>query len=342
MKAQRLACSLALALTALAGIARGADYHYVHLAVPSPTEAVRWYTQHMECDAIPERTDAVACGSVEILFGVRPTVGGSPGTGVDHIGFSYADLTAEMERLERVGVGGRGVRLQRFDDGSTLREVAGLVRHGFVFDPWGTRIELVEDAGHVGFHHIHLSSSDPDAALAWYEDTFGGERAALNGQIDGLLFDNVWLLVSAHPEGMPAPTEGRAIDHLGFLVPDLDEAAASLGERGIAFERPPESGRTSARRAFLAGPDNVTLSVVEPGWLDRVNERPGSPDSPDSVAAAGLEPYTTPRTPAAIARPSIALPGTSMPPGRSISVMDTVSRPCWNGSRRTRTGASTA
>jgi len=285
--------SLALAaVVMLPGIAIAADYQYVHIAVPSPPEAVRWYVQQMDCQAIADRGDAADCGKVEIIFEVLPTVGASPGTGIDHIAFSYADATAKMGELERVGVSGRGVRLQRFDDGSTLEEAPGLFTHGFIFDPWGTRIEILEDPDYLGFHHVHLSSSDPEATLDWYQNAFGGERDRLKGQLDGLLFDDVWLLISSHPEGTPAPTRGRTIDHLGFLVSDIDEAGQSLGQQGIRFEREPEAGRTPSRRAFLAGPDNVALAVVEPGWAGSVV----APTLADDVVLPP-EPYATPRTP---------------------------------------------
>jgi catechol 2,3-dioxygenase-like lactoylglutathione lyase family enzyme len=281
------------ALAMIPGLASAADYQYVHLAVPSPPEAVRWYVQQMECQAIAGRGDAVDCGKVEIVFEVLPTVGASPGTGIDHIAFSYADVEARMAELERVGVSGRGVRLQRFEGGSTLENSPGLFTHGFIFDPWGTRIEILEDLENLGFHHVHLSSTDPGATLDWYQDAFGGERSRLKGQLDGLLFDDVWLLVSNHPEGTPAPTEGRAIDHLGFLVSDVDEARSGLSRNGIEFEREPETGRTAARRAFVAGPDNVTLAVVEPGWAGVATPALTA----DAGATAPREPYSTPRTP---------------------------------------------
>jgi catechol 2,3-dioxygenase-like lactoylglutathione lyase family enzyme len=302
MKAKPLTGSPGIAVASvalivcLAGVARAADYHHVHLAVASPTLAVQWYSEHMECRLIDGRTDAVDCGNIAITFGALATVGGSPGTGVDHISFSFPDLTAKMAELERAGVGGRGVRLQRFDDGSTLSDIPGLFTHGFVFDPWGTRIELVEDVDYPGFHHIHLSAADPDASLRWYQDVLGGERARLGEQIEGLLFDNAWLLVSAHPEGTPASTDGRAIDHIGFMVSDLDEAAVGMRARGVDFQGPPEAGRTTARRAYLAGPDSVKLAVVEPGWVEEAS-RVLIADAGAGIAPGAAEPYEAPRTP---------------------------------------------
>ena len=286
--------SIALAAV-LSGAARAAEYHHVHVAAPSPIEAVKWYTSHLTCRPIAERNDAVACGRVEIVFVAQPTAGGTQGTGVNHIAFSFADLAAKMAELEAVGVRGTGVRLQRFEDGSMIRDMPGLFGHGFIFDPWGTRIELVEDPEHLGFHHVHLSAADPDATLAWYRNVFGGQIERLKGYVDGLLLDNVWLLASPAEAGAPAPTAGRTVDHLGFVVPDLDVAAEDMREQGVDFQQAPalpEGGRAAARRAYLIGPDNVRLAVVETGWAG-VESRGAF----TALASEAREPYMPPRTP---------------------------------------------
>ena len=277
------------------GLARAADYHHVHITAASPSQGVAWYAQHMGCAPLADRSDAANCYGVEVIFVPQSTTGGSQGTGVDHIGFSFRDLTAKMAELEAVGVRGSGVRLQRNPDGSTLRDVPGLFKLGFIFDPWGTRIELVEDLDTLGFHHVHLRASDPDATLAWYRDVMGGEPASLKGRLDGLRFDGVWFLVSAYPEGAPGTTVERAIDHVGFVVDDLDAAAADLRQRGVTFEQEPavpEGGRTSAKRAFLAGPDNVRVAVVETGFAG-VDVDLGAA----ILTTDALGPYDAPRTP---------------------------------------------
>ena len=282
-----------LVLTPVAAVAAGVDF--VQLAVPSPIEAVRWYTQYMECEPSERQADAANCHGVEIVFGAASTLGGSVGTGVDHIGFSFPDLEARMSELEAVGVGGAGVRLQRFEDGSTFRDVPGLFKIAFIFDPWGTRIELAEDPDYLGFHHIHLSSADPAATLAWYQDVLGGVPAILRGRLNGLLFDDVWLLVSQHEDGVPAPTAGRTLDHLGFVVTDMDEAAADMRERQVVFEEAPavpDNSRSGASRALLTGPDNVRVAVVETGWAG-INPA----QTVVNVTPQAREPYSVPRTP---------------------------------------------
>ncbi len=279
---------------AIPAIARAADYHHVHVTASNATEAVRWYTRYMDCQPLSDRNDGVDCGGAQVVFDSRPSLGSSQRTGIDHISFSYADLTAKMAEFEAVGVRGSGVRLQRFDDGSTLRDLPGLFKYGFIFDPWGTRIELVEDVNTLGFHHIHLSATDPAATLAWYQEMFGGESARLRDRLDGVLLGDIWLLAMRHEDGTPAATAGRAIDHIAFSVENLDSAVAQMRRDGIEFlEEPgvPEGGRTSAKRTFIGGPDNVSLAVVEAGFAGVVTEMAVTDVTTD------LQPYTVPRTP---------------------------------------------
>ena len=294
MTPNQVACALATtaALVLPPAVAVAADYHHVHIATSSPAKGVEWYSDHMGCEPVADRDDAASCNGVEIVFAPTAATGGSQGTGINHIGFSVPDLNAKMAELEAVGVQGSGVRLQRFDDGSLVRDIPGLFKIAFVFDPWGTRIELVEDDEYLGFHHVHLSATDPQATLAFYRDVMGGKEASLRGRIDGLLFDDVWLLVSEHQGAPPAPTEGRAIDHVAFAVDNLDAEAGTLRQAGVSFQQEPvvpENARTQARRAFVVGPDRVRVAIVEAGFAGVVPELA-------AVVAGDLGPYDAPRT----------------------------------------------
>ena len=274
--------------------ARGASFHHVQIISPSPSEATAWYARHLDCTPVPGRNDTAACNGIDLIFSAQPTMGSTQGTGVDHIAFSYADMAAKMAALEAVGVRGSGVRLQRFADGSTIRDVPGLNKQGFLFDPWGTRIELVQDPDRLGFHHVHLSAADPAKTLAWYAEAFGGKPDRLGDSESGVRFGEAWLLAAKHPGGEPAPTRGRAIAHIAFGLPNFGAAAARLSRSGIEFERPPEvppNGRSDAKTALVRGPDRVSVMIVEPGFagIDR-SDRP-------QVAGPASAPYRTPRTP---------------------------------------------
>jgi len=277
----------------LAVAADEAQAHHMHLATPNSSESVKWYVEYLACKTVAGRPKLVNCGEMDIEFVARTTLGGSQGTGVNHISFSFADVKAKMDELEAVGVRGSGVRLQRFADGSTLQNLPGLGKHGFIFDPWGTRIELVEDPDVLGFHHIHLQSVAPEDALTWYVDVLGAERGKFKGELDGLVFGSVWLLIEQYGDGKPAATDERSIDHLGFVMAELETASQRIADQGVDLQQAvvPEGARSQAKRAFLAGPDGVLIALVEPGWG-------GTEDAliavEEKVATA---PYTVVRTP---------------------------------------------
>jgi catechol 2,3-dioxygenase-like lactoylglutathione lyase family enzyme len=276
-------------------LAAGAELEQVSIAVPSPLQATGWYQRYLDCAAIEGRDNALECGGVIVEFLVQPVLGGSQGTGIDHIAFSVPDLVGKMAALEQVGVSGTGVRLQRLDDGATYREIPGLYLSGFIFDPWGTHIELVQDAEQAGFHHIHLSASNPDATLDWYETHLGGVTGQHKGQERGLRFGNVWLLAANQGPVAPAGTRGRAIDHLAFRVADLPAAVAGMTAAGVVItEAPavPVNGRSQARQALVSAPDNVMVALVEDGWAGL--------DANQSVRGTELqlsEAYQVPMTP---------------------------------------------
>ena len=267
--------------------------HHITIALSNISEAISWYEEHLDCQAIPGRDDTVNCVNTEIEFFLGRTVGGSQGTGVDRIGFSVKDLDAKMAELESVGVQGSGVRLVRFDDGALVREIPGLYKTAFITDPWGTKIELVQDEDLLGFHHIQLNSVDPSEALNFYSQVFGGERARLKGVLDGVTFDGIWVLASEYTDGRPGITQGRTIDHIGFEVASFDEVSLEMSRLGVELRQEPavpENARSSSRQAFILGPDGVTISVVEPGWE-------GIEEELAVAEAQSTELYVIPRTP---------------------------------------------
>ena len=207
--------TILVSMVGMPSIATATDYHHIHLVAPSRAEAKEWYMTHIGCTDYG-RPDACQIGSTYIIFFEREPTGPSVGSGVDHIGFSFEDLEAKMTSFETAGI----TVLE------PVRENA-LYKIAYIEDPWGTKIAVVEDPETLGFHHIHLRSPDPAVALSWYWVMFGGERDRLKGQISGLRYGTVWLLIAQH-EGELAPTEGRAFDHLGWQFPDLRSEAENF------------------------------------------------------------------------------------------------------------------
>ena len=113
----------------------------------------------------------------------------------------------------------------------------------------------------LGFHHIHLRVPDPEAALAWYVQMFGGERSKLKGRLDAVKYANpdVWLL--AQKADGAAPSQGRAIDHLGWRAPEIDAKIAELKQKGVQVTGEPRDVR-DLRVAFVEDPSKVRIELV--------------------------------------------------------------------------------
>ena len=228
---------------------------HIHLAAPDQGKAVEWYRKHFGGQPMTaEAPERLMFGETRIIFQKNETPKPSTGSVLDHIGFSVADLDATVRDLAA--------------DGATVvtpaREVAGLFKLAFVVDPWGVRIEVVQDAAKLGLHHVHLRAPDPAAALAWYVTTFGGSITKLKGQIDGINYGGVWMLAQ---RGEAVPSEGHAIDHIGFRPLNVDTVVAGLKTRNVKVTTEPRpltlpSG-TSMRLAFIEGPDGVRIELVQ-------------------------------------------------------------------------------
>jgi catechol 2,3-dioxygenase-like lactoylglutathione lyase family enzyme len=178
----------------------------------------------------------------------------STGSALDHIGFSFPDLDAKMKELEAAGV----------KIVTPAREVAGLFKLGFIEDPWGTRIEVVQDPDKLGLHHVHLRAPDTTATLAWYKEKFAGETAKLKDRLDGLRYGGVWLLVQ---RGEATPSEGHAIDHIGWRTTDLAAKAVELKGQNVKFTTEPRplrlAGGATVNFAYIEGPAGAKIELVQ-------------------------------------------------------------------------------
>lgn len=229
-------------------------YDHLHLAVPDPPKAVEWYLKHM--NAQPARPDdqpnRVRFGETIYAFNLSADATPSAGSSIDHIAFSVPDVDAKMKELEAAGV----------KIVTPASDVSGFFRAGVVEDPWGTRLEILRDPDLLGLHHVHLRVPDPQNSLRWYVDKFGGMLTKLRGR-DAVRYSAPDIYVVADRDGNAPPSQGHAIDHLGWGTPDLERLAAELKAKGVKFQSEPRLTPSKLRIAFIEDPYGIRIELVQ-------------------------------------------------------------------------------
>lgn len=238
------------ATSASTAIAQTFPYDHVHLAAPDPAKAVSWYVEYLNAKR-GDGPDRVVIGRTIFAFAKADAAQPSAGGSIDHIGFSVTDVDATMKAM----VAGGATVL------TPARDVPGLFKLGFVQDPFGVKLEIVGDSETPGFHHIHLLVPDPEASLKWTLDHFGGTRAKLKGRIDAIKYSNPDVWVLAQKGDSPAPSLGRAIDHLGWAVPNVGQKVAALSAAGMKPTEPRPVRHLNV--AFVDGPGAVRIEMVQ-------------------------------------------------------------------------------
>jgi catechol 2,3-dioxygenase-like lactoylglutathione lyase family enzyme len=262
---RRLVLSALFAYAALGAFAGSAaaqtfPYDHIHVNVPDPKAAADWYEKNFGGKRITEAPNRLMIGAVRFMFLVKADAKPSSGSAIDHVGFSVADVDAKFKEFQAAGV----------KIVTPPRDVPGLFKLGFVEDPWGTRIEVVQDPELLGLHHLHLRGPNPDEMFAWLQDKFGGERTKLKGRLDAMKysapgFSDVWILIQ---RGESEPSEGHAIDHIGWRsMGPLAKTIDGLRAKGVTVltePRPlPLPNGPTINFSYVAGPAGAKIEIVE-------------------------------------------------------------------------------
>ena len=252
MRRRQLACTLLLLTSAVVvGLrAETFPYDHMHLNAADPATAVAWYVKNLGAKN-GAAADRVVFGRTIFAFAKLENAQPSAGGAIDHIGFSVADVDGKMKALQAAGA--RPL--------TPAPSVPGLPKSGFVQDPFGVKIELVQDPDAPGFHHIHLRVPDPEASLQWYAANFGGDRIKWKGKLDALKYTNPTVMLLAEKDDIAAPSQGRAIDHLGWGVTNVDAKVGDLTSKGLKTVEP--RAVRNLRVGFVDGPGAVRIEMVQ-------------------------------------------------------------------------------
>jgi catechol 2,3-dioxygenase-like lactoylglutathione lyase family enzyme len=168
----------------------------------------------------------------------KPT-GGTIGSTVNHVGFSVPDLKPVVAKLKANGyrmITSESVAatVKITDDIAAASPTTNIA---FTLGPEDIKVELVEvkaQTAPIQLHHVHFFGEHRDEMQAWYAKVFGAtvnpanpNQAFVTDQLPGVT-------LSFSPSATPTvATQGRALDHIGFEVKNLEAFTKKLEADGI-------------------------------------------------------------------------------------------------------------
>ena len=252
--------SMLLVNTAYAQLATpnedGITFGHVHLNVADVEEHVSIWTEFFggEAFSIGSLTAIKFPNMVLIMYNEAPTMG-SRETVMDHFGFKVRNIQAFRERWEAAGY-----EMEPDFRGAERQTNAYLTM------PGGVYVELQEDQGlhePMTGYHVHYRTDGHEELLDWYTELLGVEIRT-RGSIGTTTNVPGMNLSFGGSETPRAPTEGTAIDHVGFEIKNLEAFCRELEARGVEFDKPYSVIESiGLGNAFLTDPRGVRIELTE-------------------------------------------------------------------------------
>jgi len=206
--------------------------------------------------------------NVIIVFTQRAPTGGSKGTTVNHVGFNVANLRATLDKVKAAGY--PIITEQEAPAGTPVKDGIAFIAAtkgsiAYTMTPDGTKVEFLDNPGQkepIANHHVHFATDKIEGMKEWYVKTFGA-KPGMRGSFQAADLPGVNLTFG----GTTAPvvgTRGRALDHIGFEVKNLEAFCKQLEASGIKLDRPytvvPQIGFAIA---FLTDPFGTYIELTE-------------------------------------------------------------------------------
>lgn len=234
----------------------GLTYGHVHLNVSDVEVHKQLWVDHFG-GVVTQKGSLIAIrlpGFLVALSAREPT-GGSLGSVMDHFGFKVRNLENFLAKWRAAG---------RSVDSEFIG--AEGQPNAYVTMPDGVRVELQEDQMlpvEVSGYHIHFRTPEFEELLDWYLDVFGLELRP-RGRIPTTTNVPGMNLSFGDASETLAPTRGRAIDHIGFELDDLESFTEELKAKGIEFDTEfREIDTLQLKIAYITDPSGVRIELTE-------------------------------------------------------------------------------
>lgn len=201
---------------------------------------------------------------------MQAPTGGTIGSTVNHVGFSVPDLRSVVTKLKAGGYemitrDSVAPTMTITDDIAAASPTTNIA---FVLGPENVKVELVEVKGQslpIQLHHVHFFGERHTEMQAWYAKVFG---AAVQPAIAGQVFVTNQLpgvtLSFSPSQTATVGTEGRALDHIGFEVRNLEAFTKKLEADGVALTVPyRQVPALGIAIAFIKDPWGTNIELTE-------------------------------------------------------------------------------
>jgi catechol 2,3-dioxygenase-like lactoylglutathione lyase family enzyme len=183
---------------------------------------------------------------VFIFLEEQPPTGPTRGTTFDHIGFAVPDVAAVAARAVANGYTRTVGREPGPGQPENPPTAGNYGRFEYLVGPDGVKIELVtaeaEGAPPIAHHHVHFVNRDFVEMGQWYMRALNAtERPGQTDFFFGADLPGVGYMLNFFswlPEEDLVGTAGRAVDHVGFEVRDLEAFSVQLAAKGIELTAP--------------------------------------------------------------------------------------------------------
>ena len=147
------------------------------------------------------------------------------------------------------------------EDKSHALYFSSLLAFLFLFLVWPTSAdEPQERPAPVSFHHVHLNSVDPSAAINFYTRAFDvTKKAALTG-MNGVQSENMYLLFNKVSKP-PLTAPDSAIWHFGWGSTAMETDYEKHRANGIIFHTPMTRLNSGLLFAYMKAPDGALVEI---------------------------------------------------------------------------------
>ena len=249
--------------------------HY-HLNVTSVAEHKKFWVDTLGGTATifgPDKIEVIKFPGILLFFRVQRPTGPTRGTAFDHIGFAVPNVP---EVAARAVANGYKLTVGREPGpGQTVAPpTAGdYGRFAYLVGPDGVKVELVtsaeSNAPPIVHHHVHFTNKQYVEMQQWYMKAFNATLRP--GQTDffiGADLPGVGYMLNFfrwEPSEDQVGTAGRAVDHVGFEVKDLQAFCTQLEAKGIKLATPyrkvPELNNVAT--ATIVDPWGTVIELTE-------------------------------------------------------------------------------